>query len=105
VREGTGAELKDQIGGAVVEVSVRNADRHRAVQALATLGARPRTGDTGVTAPAPHGAASLHRVLHELEAAGITAEAIGLRKPTLDEVFLALTDDPVRTPVAAEEAV
>jgi ABC-2 type transport system ATP-binding protein len=105
VREGTGAELKDQIGGAVVEVSARNADRHRAVQALATLGARPRTGDTGVMAPAPHGAASLHRVLHELEAAGIAAEAIGLRKPTLDEVFLALTGNPARTPVAAEEPV
>jgi ABC-2 type transport system ATP-binding protein len=95
VRVGTGAELKDQLGDAVVEVGVPNAEHARTHAVLAAAGARPLDGDGGIAVPAPCGAASLHQVLHDLDGAGITPETIGLRKPTLDEVFLALTGHPV----------
>ena len=41
--------------------------------------------------PAPDGARTLTVALDRLEAAGITPQDAALRKPTLDEVFLALT--------------
>jgi ABC-2 type transport system ATP-binding protein len=109
VCEGTGAELKDRGGGAVVEIGVPDADRARVLTALADLGGHPLGGGGGIAVPAPRGADSLRRVLHELDAAGIAPESVGLRKPTLDEVFLTLTGHPVLTrhpaggPVAAQE--
>jgi ABC-2 type transport system ATP-binding protein len=104
VREGTGAELKDRIGGAVVEVGVPHADRTRTLAALAEAGAHLLGGDGGVVVPAPQGAGSLHRVLHTLDGAGIVPETIGLRKPTLDEVFLTLTGHPAGVPVDTGKA-
>ncbi|GAA4204544.1 daunorubicin resistance protein DrrA family ABC transporter ATP-binding protein [Microbispora amethystogenes] len=41
--------------------------------------------------PVPDGAASLVRVASALNAAGVAVEDLGLRRPTLDEVFLRLT--------------
>jgi daunorubicin resistance ABC transporter ATP-binding subunit len=104
VREGTGAELKDRIGGAVVDVGVPHADRTRTLAALAEAGAHLLGGDGGVVVPAPQGAGSLHRVLHTLDGAGIVPETIGLRKPTLDEVFLTLTGHPAGVPVDTGKA-
>jgi daunorubicin resistance ABC transporter ATP-binding subunit len=96
VREGTGAELKDRSGGAVVEVGVPDADRARTLAALAEVGGHP-LGDGGIAVPAPEGAGSLHRVLHELADAGIVPESVGLRRPSLDEVFLGLTGHAAAT--------
>jgi ABC-2 type transport system ATP-binding protein len=106
ISEGTGDQLKDRVGGAVVEVGVPESDRPRALAALAGLDAQPRGSSDGgvIVAPAPLGARSLYGVLHELEAAGIAPERIGFRKPTLDEVFLALTGHPTGAPVAAGRA-
>jgi daunorubicin resistance ABC transporter ATP-binding subunit len=92
VGEGTGDQLKSQVGAAMVELSVPDADRHRAVACLAGAGADPGGGDGGaIVVPAPLGARSLDEVLRQLAAAEVTPDTIGLRKPTLDEVFLALT--------------
>ena len=102
VSEGTADQLKDQVGAAVVELSVPDADRSRTLAALAEVGAGPRDGGR-IVVPAPLGARSLHSVLHRLESAGIAPERIGLRKPTLDEVFLALTGRATDT-VSSERA-
>jgi len=105
VCEGTGDQLKDQVGAAVVELSVPDIDRARTLAALTDAGADPHGRDSGaVVVPAPLGARSLHRVLRELEAAGIAPETIGLRKPTLDEVFLTLTGHATGTPVLSAKA-
>lgn len=48
-----------------------------------------------VGAPAGDGVRSLTSAVRELEAAGIAVEDVGLRRPTLDEVFLRLTDHRV----------
>jgi ABC-2 type transport system ATP-binding protein len=100
VSEGTALQLKDRVGGAVVELRVAAADRARtlrelrdALRADATVDER----DGRVVLPAPDGARNLTMALHCLEAAGITAEDAALRKPTLDEAFLALTGNRDRT--------
>jgi ABC-2 type transport system ATP-binding protein len=103
VSEGTGDQLKDQVGTAVVELSVPDTDRARTLAALAC--ADPRGGDNGaIVVPAPLGAGTLHNVLRDLDAAGIEPDRIGLRKPTLDEVFLTLTGHAAGTPVPSGTA-
>jgi ABC-2 type transport system ATP-binding protein len=104
VSEGTGDQLKNRVGAALVELAVTEADRARTLAALARVGAQPRGDRGGIVVPAPLGARSLHEVLRELESPGIAAETIGLRKPTLDEVFLALTGYPTGPRVAAGQA-
>ncbi|HZD67771.1 MAG TPA: ATP-binding cassette domain-containing protein [Actinomycetes bacterium] len=92
--EGTASQLKDRVGGAVVELHVAPADRARALQALRDAGLRDPTVDEHdgrVVLPAPDGPRTLQVALRRLEHAGITLVDAGLRKPTLDEAFLALT--------------
>jgi ABC-2 type transport system ATP-binding protein len=94
ITEGTPAELKEQLGGAVVELIVPEEDRRRAVEVLAEA-----TGDTATVEPgahhltlhAPDGSQTLLRTVRALDAAAIHAEDIQLRRPTLDDVFLELT--------------
>ncbi len=78
----------------MVELRVPAAVRHRAVQVLRGIGGdNPAAGEPGgrVVLPAPDGAATLTKALRRLEAAGISPDDAALRKPTLDDVFLALT--------------
>jgi ABC-2 type transport system ATP-binding protein len=53
-----------------------------------------------VTVPSDGGASRLATVIREFDEAGIGIDDIGLRRPTLDDVFLSLTGH-----VAVEEAV
>ncbi len=92
--QGTAQQLKDRVGGAVVELRVPDADRARTLAALRDGNGEDPTVDERdgrVVLPALDGARTLTVALRHLEAAGITAEDAALRKPTLDEVFLALT--------------
>jgi ABC-2 type transport system ATP-binding protein len=101
VSEGTGDQLKDRVGGAVLEVTVPESDRARTLQALRGVGGQDATGDRDrgrVVLPAPDGTRTLTEALRRLDAAGVTPEDVGLRKPTLDEVFLALTSHRATTP-------
>ncbi len=92
--EGTASQLKDRVGGAVVELRVVAADRASTLQALRDAGLRDSTVDEHdgrVVVPAPAGPKTLQAALRRLEDAGVTPVDAALRKPTLDEVFLALT--------------
>jgi daunorubicin resistance ABC transporter ATP-binding subunit len=94
VSEGTPDQLKDRVGGAVLELTVPDDDRARTLQALRSLWADGPADDRHhgrIVLPALDGAATLTQALRRLDAAGITPEDLALRKPTLDEVFLALT--------------
>jgi ABC-2 type transport system ATP-binding protein len=101
IAEGTSDDLKAQIGGEVVHIRV--ADRSRAadaVHALADIGeAAAQTDDTGeLTVPAGgNGTAALTEAVRRLDAAGVELADIGLRRPTLDEVFLQLTGRQAET--------
>jgi ABC-2 type transport system ATP-binding protein len=94
VSEGTGDQLKDRVGGAVLELTVPDGDPARARWALRAMGAEDPTDDRHhgkILVPAPDGPATLAEALRRLEAAGVVPLDVTLRKPTLDDVFLALT--------------
>ena len=95
IAEGTADQLKARVGGERIEVVVRNpADVARAAALLARDGDGECVIDERlrrVTVPARGGAQRLVQVLRDLDAASIELDDIALRRPTLDDVFLALT--------------
>ncbi|MEU3838544.1 ATP-binding cassette domain-containing protein [Streptomyces sp. NPDC028635] len=95
IAEGSPDALKRRTGGDRVEVVVRRAaDLPAATAALARAGAaEPVTEEDTrrISVPVRDRAGALTEVVRALDAAGITAEDIALRRPTLDEVFLHLT--------------
>ncbi|MEO3860294.1 ATP-binding cassette domain-containing protein [Acrocarpospora sp. B8E8] len=90
---GTADELKDQIGGDRIELTVTNpADLETVMRALAPLAVGDMRIDAlQVTVPVTSGAASLTSALGTLAAERVTVRDASLRRPTLDEVFLTLT--------------
>ena len=101
VSEGTADQLKDRVGGAVLEVSVSEPDRARTLLAMQDVGGQAATDDRDhgrIVLPAPDGARTLTQALRQLHAAGVAPEDLVLRRPTLDEVFLALTGHRATTP-------
>src|SRR5215813_3336283 len=100
IAAGTPAELKARAGDDVIEVHVRGADDLPAVSAvLAKIGHDPRVDvpQRRAYVPVDDGSSRLMEVLRVLDQQGITVEDISLRRPTLDEVFLALTGKPAQT--------
>ena len=94
ISEGTGEELKARVGGSLVEMSVPEADRARAIEVLRCLSAVPPSYDAQrrkVSLPSPNGSKTLMEALRLLANADIQPHDISLHKPTLDDVFLALT--------------
>jgi len=104
VSEGTADELKDRLAGAVLEVEVADGDRAEAQRVLESLtGAVATLDPTGtlLRVPAAEGAQTLMAGVRALDGAGVAMRDVALHKPTLDDVFLALTG---QAPVAAEVA-
>ncbi|MEV1048944.1 ATP-binding cassette domain-containing protein [Streptomyces sp. NPDC049916] len=98
VAEGTPDQLKARVGGDRIDVVLRDASRIG--EAAALLGGEDLTLDPDrrlIGAPAPDRMAALTRTVRALEDAGIEAEDIVVRRPALDEVFLALTGRPAET--------
>ncbi len=93
IARGTADELKAQTGGERVELVLADvADTHAAVAAMNDVAvAGVQVDERTVTAAVSGGAASLQRVLAELEHSDVRVLDIGLRRPTLDDVFLTLT--------------
>ena len=92
---GTADELKAQVGGERIEVVVKSAAAvHQARQLLGALADGEVTVDEHtrrLTFPSQGGSSALVRVIRDLDAAAIGIDDIGLRRPTLDDVFLSLT--------------
>ena len=95
VAEGTPRSLKTSLGTDRVDVVLRSAADLPAATAIvaAVTGSPPVVDDDRrqVGAPAADGVPMLTAVAGRLAAAGLEAEDVALRRPTLDEVFLALT--------------
>ncbi|MDM7856499.1 ATP-binding cassette domain-containing protein [Cellulomonas alba] len=95
IAQGTSDELKRQVGGERLELVVQDATRlARAREVLEPLGVGTPTVDEGRRAfvmPVSGGPEVLSEALRRLEAEQIGLDDVGLRRPTLDDVFLALT--------------
>jgi ABC-2 type transport system ATP-binding protein len=95
IAEGTPAELKAQIGGDRLDVVVPEGENlatvadmvARATNAEATSEHEARR----VSVPVAHRVTALTEVVRALSEAGVAVDDIGLRRPTLDDVFLELT--------------
>ncbi|WP_432162320.1 ATP-binding cassette domain-containing protein [Streptomyces tendae] len=93
VADGTADELKAATGGDRVDVVLRDAGQLGAAVALLPLtGVRVDADRRLLSAPVTDRMAALSGVVRALEEAGVEAEDVALRRPTLDEVFLHLTD-------------
>jgi len=96
IAEGTPDELKAQVGGERIEVTlVEGSDVDKAASAIAPLASGPVHTDAAawrIEAPvSATGSGITTRVVRDLDAVGIEADRIGVRRPSLDDVFLALT--------------
>src|SRR4051794_13179553 len=99
IAEGTGNELKDRVGGQILEVELADVQqRDEAEAALLRVGCGVPENDerpNRLTLPAPReGLVLVEEAAAELRRAGIGVSDIGLRRPTLDDVFLQLTGQP-----------
>jgi ABC-2 type transport system ATP-binding protein len=95
IARGTADELKAQTGGERIEVLLADgAQRDDAARILASVAiSEVQVGDNEreLTAAVDGGVPQLRTVLSELEARRIDVLDVGLRRPTLDDVFLSLT--------------
>jgi ABC-2 type transport system ATP-binding protein len=95
IAHGAPAELKSRVGADVVELHTLDVPTMtRAAEALETLGLGEPVTDPATrrcSVSAPDGSKLLPVIVRALDEAGVPVEDIALRRPTLDEVFLALT--------------
>jgi ABC-2 type transport system ATP-binding protein len=105
IARGTADELKDLVGGERIELTVGTHDdvlvARRALARLAS--GEPQAEAFRLTVPVTHGAKALTEALALLAAEGVEVRDVGVRRPTLDDVFLSLTGHQTAEP--AKEAV
>jgi ABC-2 type transport system ATP-binding protein len=98
IATGTPSELKTMAGRDVVEIRVQHAtDLPAVAELLARIGTEPPHLDEPArraAVPVDDGTAALTDTIQRLAEQGIALDDVGLRRPTLDEVFLALTGAP-----------
>ncbi len=93
IAKGTPDELKDRVGGERLEVRVSTREQTPvAARAIAPMGDEPPLveGDT-VTVSVRRRSGVIVEGVRRLDEAGVEVDDITLRRPTLDDVFLALT--------------
>ena len=94
VAEGTADSLKDTMGADLVELSVASTYLADVTKVLVAINPNVVVDELmgKLTMPAPNGPHDLMAVIRQLETMEITPLNIGLRRPSLDDVFLNLTD-------------
>jgi ABC-2 type transport system ATP-binding protein len=107
IARGTADELKTQIGGERLELTVAAGfDLGVALQVLRPHSSGQMQCDSvhrHLTVPVKQGAQQLSSIVRDLDAAHIPVDDLALRRPTLDDVFLSLTGS-APTEVAQPEA-
>ena len=116
IASGTSDELKRQVGGERLDITVADGNRlteaRELLELLEPLGTGPATHDHQrrmVLLPVTGGATVLIEALRRLDAVGLRLDDVGLRRPTLDDVFMILTGhgaaDPADVDVRQRQAV
>jgi ABC-2 type transport system ATP-binding protein len=93
IAEGTSDQLKDRLGGERLEIRLdEGADSDRAKAALAAMSDEPPVCEDGlVRLSVRERRGAIVQAVHLLSEAGVEVDDVTLRRPTLDDVFLALT--------------
>jgi ABC-2 type transport system ATP-binding protein len=104
IAEGTADELKDRVGGERLEVRLEDgADAERAISALAEMSdERLAWEDHTVRVPVRRRSGAIAEAVRRLDDADVGIDDISLRRPTLDDVFLALTGHAAEEEPAAD---
>jgi len=107
IASGTSDELKSRLGSDLLEVQVAPENLDRTTAELSGIGCDKPSIDTvasRITIPVCDPVPDLMAALRALDTAGIVPKDLGLRRPSLDDVFLALTgravgeDEPEQPP-------
>jgi ABC-2 type transport system ATP-binding protein len=94
IAEGTSDELKRQVGGEWLEVTLEDRGQVRpAIDALTEIASGKPTCDDGVVVrlPIEQRDGSIAKAVRRLDGAGISVDDLAVRQPTLDDVFISLT--------------
>lgn len=94
IARGTSDALKKQVGGERLEVVVESQHVARTIEIVTSVAGIKPTFDEGIrqiSAPVSTGSKALLEVLKSLDESGIHPLDIGLKRPSLDDVFLSLT--------------
>src|SRR6188472_136134 len=93
IADGTSDQLKDRVGGLRVEVHLTDASRAAdAAMALAPMSEeQPAVDDARVSVRVAREQGTIMEAARRLDQAGIDADDVAVRRPTLDDVFLTLT--------------
>jgi ABC-2 type transport system ATP-binding protein len=106
IAEGTSDELKDRVGGERLEVRLEDgADVEAAVKALVPMSDEPPVAEDGlVKLSVRERRGTIVEAVRRLSEAGVGVDDLVIRRPTLDDVFLALTGHAAEEPSGAQEA-
>ena len=105
VADGTSDELKDRVGGERLEVKLNDDScNEKAIEILAGMSEEaPFVEGESVKLTVRERRGAIVEAVQKLNEAGIGIDDIGLRRPTLDEVFLALTGHALETDEGDEQ--
>jgi ABC-2 type transport system ATP-binding protein len=93
IAEGSSDELKDQVGGEALEVTLESAEQAEAAIAalVGVCSAPPELDGTVLRVPVAERKGTIAAAVQRLNDAGVGIDDISMRRPTLDDVFLNLT--------------
>jgi ABC-2 type transport system ATP-binding protein len=105
IAEGSSDELKDQVGGESLEVTLEAAaEAEAAVAALAEVASqRPELDGVVLRVPIAERKGMIAAAVQRLNDAGVGIDDIAMRRPTLDDVFLKLTGHAAEDPEGEED--
>jgi len=105
IAEGTSDELKDRVGGERLEVRIgHDCSVQDALSALSPIASDALSVEQlTVRAPIQKTAGTIAEAVRRLDDAGVWIDDIAIRRPTLDDVFLALTGHAAEVPPADDE--
>ena len=101
IATGSPAELKAQVGSDVIEAQPREREQAAAVAEALGRDAVVDAATGRVSVPVTDGTHALAAVVRNLDDAGLAVDDLGVRRPTLDEVFLVLTGHRTEQEAAA----
>ena len=107
IARGTSDALKKQVGGERLEIVVESQNIAKTMEVVAAISGNKASRDEGlrmISAPVATGATALIETLRSLDAAGIHPLDVGLKRPSLDDVFLSLTGHAAEEKVEEPEA-